>query len=77
MDMSISSGNDLTVTADGKVGWQGPLASEAALTVGPPGFRTDNARITFEYFASAPTRSGPPAQQVPLGQGQCVISEGD
>jgi hypothetical protein len=70
-------GTDLTVTADGKVAWQGSLASEMALTVGPPGFRTDNARITFEYFAAAPTQSGPPAQQVSPGQGHCVISEGD
>ena len=66
-------GKDLTVTADGKVAWQGPLASETGLTVGPPGFRTDNARFTFEYFAAVPSRTGAP----PGGRGQCVVSEGD
>ncbi len=66
-------GKELTVTADGKVVWQGSLGSETALPVGPPGFRTDNARFWLEYFAAAPTRSQPALP----GQGQCVISEGD
>jgi hypothetical protein len=66
-------GKELTVTADGKIAWQGSLGSETALPVGPPGFRTDNARFALEYFAAAPTRSQPALP----GQGQCVISEGD
>lgn len=66
-------GKELTVTADGKIAWQGSLGSETALPVGPPGFRTDNARFALEYFAAAPTRSQPALP----GPGQCVISEGD
>jgi hypothetical protein len=70
-------GKALTVTADGKVAWQGSFGSGTALPVGPSGFRTDNARFAFDYFAAAPTRSRPPVQQAPPGQGQCVISAGD
>ncbi len=70
-------GTELTITADGNVAWQGSLGSVMALPVGPPGFRTDNARFTFEYFASASARLRPTAQQAPPGQGQCVTSEGD
>jgi len=70
-------GKELTVTADGKVAWQGSFGSRLALPAGPPGFRTDNARFAFEYFAAAPPRSRPPPQPAPDGQGQCVISEGD
>jgi hypothetical protein len=61
-------GNMLTVTADGKPAWQGGLGNEAQFPVGPPGFRTDNARFEFEYFADRPAK--PP-------QGRCVMSAGD
>jgi hypothetical protein len=67
-------GKDLTVMADGKVAWQGSLGSETGLPVGPPGFRTDNARFAFEYLASGAT--GPRSPHALL-QAQCVISEGD
>jgi hypothetical protein len=70
-------GKELTVTADGKVAWQGSFASGIALPTGPPGFRTDNARFVFEYFTAAPTRPRPPAQSMPPGQGPCVMSDGD
>jgi hypothetical protein len=66
-------GKVLTVTADGKIAWQGSLGSETMLPVGPPGFRTDNAQFALEYFTAAATRS----QAAPPDQGQCVISEGD
>jgi len=69
-------GRELTVTADGKVAWQGSLGSATALPAGPPGFRTDNARFAFEYLAAVPARPRS-AQQPPPGRGQCVISEGD
>jgi hypothetical protein len=69
-------GKDLTVTADGRVAWQGSLGGDTALPVGPPGFRTDNARFAFEYFASALKGSRPAAQHA-TPPGQCVISEGD
>jgi hypothetical protein len=69
-------GDDLTVMADGKVAWQGSIAGEAALPVGPPGFRTDNARFALEYFTNAAT---PPRRTAQRGspQGQCVASEED
>jgi hypothetical protein len=69
-------GKELTVTADGRVAWHGSLGSEMALPAGPPGFRTDNARFTFDYFVAASARR-PTAQQAPPGRGQCVMSEGD
>jgi hypothetical protein len=61
-------GNMLTVTADGKPAWQGGLGNAAQFPVGPPGFRTDNARFEFDYYADRPAK--PP-------QGRCVTSEGD
>jgi hypothetical protein len=70
-------GKDLTVTADGKIAWQGTLGRELALPSGPPGFRTDNARFTFDYFASAAPRPRAVAHQAPPGRSQCVLSEGD
>src|SRR5579863_9404392 len=41
-------GRALAVIADGKLVWQGIVAGQ--LPVGPPGFRTDNARFVLEYF---------------------------
>ena len=70
-------GRTLTVTADGQIAWQGSLASQWALPIGPPGFRTDNARFALQYFAAVPPRSRTPAQQAVAGQGDCRISEGD
>jgi len=43
-------GRSLSVMADGKLVWQGLLASEPP--AGPMGFRTDNARFVLDYFAS-------------------------
>jgi hypothetical protein len=74
---AVLHGTDLTVTADGKVAWHGSLGSEMALPVGPPGFRTDNARFTFDYFVAASAHIRPTAQQAPPGRDQCVMSEGD
>jgi hypothetical protein len=68
-------GKDLTVTADGKIAWQGSLGRELVLPFGPPGFRTDNGRFAFEYFAAAAPRAA--GQQALPGRGQCVLSEGD
>jgi hypothetical protein len=70
-------GKDLTVTADGKIAWQGSLGRELSLPSGPPGFRSDNARFAFDYFVSAAPRSRAVAQQTPPGRSQCVLSEGD
>jgi len=70
-------GTDLTVTADGEVAWQGSLGNEPAALDGPPGFRTDNARFAFEYYADLPTGSGLPAQPAQSDPGRCVMSDGD
>jgi hypothetical protein len=61
-------GNMLTVVADGKPAWQGGLGNEAQFPIGPPGFRTDNARFEFEYYADRPAKPS---------QGPCVMSAGD
>jgi hypothetical protein len=74
---AVLHGTDLTITVDGKVAWHGSLGSEIALPVGPPGFRTDNARFTFDYFVAVSARSRPMVQQILPGRGQCVVSEGD
>jgi hypothetical protein len=69
-------GKDLTVTVDGKIAWQGSLGQELALPFGPPGFRSDNARFAFDYFASGAPRPRAVTQQTPPpGRGPCVPSE--
>jgi hypothetical protein len=70
-------GNDLTVTADGKVVWQGALGNELRALDGPPGFRTDNARFEFEFYADRPAKSLLRARRAPSGPGRCVMSDGD
>ena len=55
-------GDKLTVTADGRVAWEGTLAVEAATIDGPMGLRTDNARFAFDYYVeqrSSTEQSGP------------------
>lgn len=74
---AVLHGTDLAITADGKVAWHGSLGSEMALPIGPPGFRTDNARFTFDYFVATFARLRPTAQQAPPGRAQCVMSEDD
>jgi hypothetical protein len=44
-------GTDLTVSADGRVVWEGTVGDVVAEFDGPIGFRTDNARFAFEYYA--------------------------
>jgi hypothetical protein len=70
-------GNDLTVAADGKVTWRGPLGSELASLDGPPGFRTDNSRFEFEYYTDRRTKSLLQAQPARPGEGRCAMSDGD
>ena len=69
--------NDLTVTADGKIAWQGTLGNEVVSLDGPPGFRTDNARFEFEYYADGATKSLVQAQRDQSGASRCVMSDGD
>ncbi|HEY4408116.1 MAG TPA: hypothetical protein VGN55_25975 [Xanthobacteraceae bacterium] len=72
-------GNDLTVTADGKVAWQGGFGNELPPLSGPPGLRTDNGRFELEYLADGPTKSlvQVQARRAPSGPGRCEISDGD
>lgn len=70
-------GNELTVSADGKVAWQGIFGNELASMDGPPGFRTDNGRFEFEYYTDRPTRSLLQAQRGQPAPGRCVASDGD
>jgi hypothetical protein len=52
-------GAALTLLADDRVVREGTLGSEVATLDGPVGFRTDNARFEFEYYAgSAGAASG-------------------
>jgi hypothetical protein len=68
-------GNNLIVTADGNVAWVGSLGNEPLSLNGPTGFRTDNARFEFRYYAAHPTN----AQTRPGAPGPepCLVSEGD
>jgi hypothetical protein len=70
-------GNDLTVAADGKVAWQGPLGNEPPPLHGPAGFRTDNARFELEYYTGSPAKPLPQAQRAQPGSEPCQASEGD
>jgi hypothetical protein len=46
--------DELTVTADGRVVWQGPLPDVASRLDGNVGIRTDNGRFEFELAAAPP-----------------------
>jgi hypothetical protein len=69
--------NDLTVTADGKVAWQGTLGDDTPSLIGPTGFRTDNARFEFDYYTDRLTRTLLQTQRSEPGPGHCALSEGD
>ncbi len=44
-------GDEMKVTVDGAVVWEGALGPEALESDGPVGLRTDNGRFDVEYFA--------------------------
>ncbi len=46
------TGSNLTVTADGRVVWEGDLGPVALEFDGPVGLRSDNARVVFDCLAS-------------------------
>ena len=46
------TGSNLTVTADGKVVWEGDLGPVALEFDGPVGLRSDNAHVVFDFLAS-------------------------
>jgi hypothetical protein len=69
-------GNDLIVIADGRMVWNGTLGPAIAAFDGPVGFRTDNARFEFEYFAGSAlpgTHSNTPDKRL----NACLSSPGD
>jgi len=49
----LQAGN-VSVIADGRPVWAGPVGDRIDRIDGPIGFRTDNARFEFEYFAADP-----------------------
>lgn len=53
------NGGDLTLTADGKAVWEGPIGNGIADIDGPVGLRTDNARFEFDYYVGSGTGSKP------------------
>ena len=69
--------NDLTVTADGKVAWQGSLGNDIPSLIGPTGFRTDNAGFEFDYYTDRATKTRLQTRRGEPGPGRCAMSEGD
>jgi hypothetical protein len=70
------TGDDLTLTADGKIVWEGSVGNGITGIDGPVGLRTDNARFEFDYYVSPPTR-GARSQPVNEGTNRCEISSDD
>jgi len=54
---AVLTGDDLTVTADTKIVWEGSIGNGLANINGPVGLRTDNARFEFDY-AAMPAANG-------------------
>jgi hypothetical protein len=70
-------GSDLTVIADATVAWRGWVGNEASSLVGPTGFRTDNGRFEFQYYAHRATNTGVQWQHTRPDPNRCVVSAGD
>jgi hypothetical protein len=68
-------GDALTVYADGTVAWAGQVGNGVADIDGPVGFRTDNARFEFEFFADV--TAGDRSQSVNEERNRCAQSPGD
>jgi hypothetical protein len=70
------NGSELVVMADGRPAWVGTVGGGLARIVGPVGFRTDNGRFEFEYFASI---AGPGIldQAVDQSRNRCIQQPGD
>lgn len=69
-------GTELIVLADGRRAWVGAVGGGLAGIDGPVGFRTDNARFEFEYFANI---AGPGSlnRGVDESRNRCVQQPGD
>lgn len=48
------NGQEMTVTMDGKVVWEGSVGPTALAFDGPVGMRSDNVRVNVELFAAEP-----------------------
>jgi hypothetical protein len=48
------AGQDLTVTADDTIVWQGTLPAIILQFQGPPSLRSDNARVLFDFAVTNP-----------------------
>jgi hypothetical protein len=70
-------GDALTVTADGRVVWNGPVGNGIADIDGPVGLRTDNARFVFDYFVRPPAPGGASSTPVNGRTNRCEPSPGD
>jgi len=69
-------GNDLTIVADRRVVWEGELGEEISEIDGPVGFRTDNARFEFEYYADR-VDSEAKSRKFDESVSPCLSSPGD
>jgi hypothetical protein len=69
-------GDDLTLIADGRVVWEGTLGSQMATLEGPVGFRTDNARFEFEFYAGS-TGAGTASRALDERFNQCSTGSED
>ena len=70
------NGTELTVIADQRVVWEGTLPHGIFDFDGPVGFRTDNARFVFEYYAAVPD-AGTPSNALGRQVVPCQTSPGD
>ena len=69
-------GTALTIIADGAVVWEGTVGNDLAQIDGPVGFRTDNVRVEFEYYAGSVDPDTPPNMRHASGN-RCLPSSGD
>jgi hypothetical protein len=69
------NGADLILVADGRVAWEGNVGNGVSEFDGPVGFRTDNARFEFEYYAGP--IAGTELSKRRTAAHRCLSSPGD
>jgi hypothetical protein len=69
-------GTNLVLAADGRIVWEGTVGNRITEFEGPVGFRTDNARFTFEYYAGG-VIPGTQLNTLAHGVNRCRPSPGD
>jgi hypothetical protein len=70
------NGADLILVADGRVVWEGTVGKGVSEFDGPVGFRTDNARVEFEYYAGT-AAAGTELSVRRNAATRCLSSSGD